>query len=75
MTPEAENQSHPGGIMPKPLSPLDEIPPPRAIHAHMGELYRELSLLRRLLRLSQQAETRSPSRPASPDAKEVRRAD
>jgi hypothetical protein len=36
-------------------SPLDQIPPPQAIHQHMGLLYRQLALLRRLLRLSQAA--------------------
>jgi hypothetical protein len=39
-------------------SPLDRLPPPRDIHAHMGELYRELALLRRLLRLAQSARER-----------------
>jgi hypothetical protein len=37
-------------------SPLDQLPSPLEIHAHMGRLYRELSLLRRLLRLSQTAQ-------------------
>jgi hypothetical protein len=32
---------------------LDRLPPPREIHARMGELQRELVLLRRMLRLSQ----------------------
>ena len=32
---------------------LTRIPPPREIHSHMGRLYRELAILRRLLRLSQ----------------------
>jgi hypothetical protein len=36
-------------------SPIDLLPPPRVIHSRMGKLYRELGLLRRLLRLSQQA--------------------
>lgn len=36
-------------------SPLDHLPPPPVIHARMGRLYRELTLLRRLLRLSQAA--------------------
>jgi hypothetical protein len=36
-------------------SPLDRLPTPPAIHQHMGRLYRELALLRRLLRLSQAA--------------------
>jgi hypothetical protein len=36
-------------------SPLDRLPPPPAIHERMGCLYRELALLRRLLRLSQAA--------------------
>jgi hypothetical protein len=34
---------------------LDKLPPPPVIHRHMGQLYRELTLLRRLLRLSQAA--------------------
>ncbi len=34
-------------------SPLTQLPPPPAIHQRMGCLYRELALLRRLLRLSQ----------------------
>jgi hypothetical protein len=33
--------------------PLTQLPPPSAIHQRMGALYRELTLLRRLLRLSQ----------------------
>jgi hypothetical protein len=36
-------------------SPLEQLPPPVVIHRRMGHLYRELTLLRRLLRLSQQA--------------------
>jgi hypothetical protein len=36
-------------------SPLDALPPPPAIHARIGQLYRELALLRRLLRLAQAA--------------------
>ena len=36
-------------------SPLDLLPPPPSIHERMGCLYRELALLRRLLRLSQAA--------------------
>ena len=39
-------------------SPLDRLPPPPEIHQHMGRLYRELALLRRLLRLSQSAQER-----------------
>jgi hypothetical protein len=34
------------------MSPLDRLPDPTEIHAHMGRLYRELALLRRLLRLT-----------------------
>jgi hypothetical protein len=34
-------------------SPLTQLPPPLVIHQRMGRLYRELALLRRLLRLSQ----------------------
>jgi hypothetical protein len=37
-------------------SPLDQLPTPSAIHERMGTLYRELMLLRRLLRLSQAAQ-------------------
>ena len=36
-------------------SPLRELPPPTIIHKRLGLLYRELALLRRLLRLSQAA--------------------
>jgi hypothetical protein len=43
---------------------LDQLPPPPVIHRHMGRLYRELTLLRRLLRLSQSArKERSNERP------------
>jgi hypothetical protein len=34
-------------------SPLYQLPPPTLIHQYIGRLYRELTLLRRLLRLSQ----------------------
>jgi hypothetical protein len=34
---------------------LDQLPAPAVVHGHMGRLYRELALLRRLLRLSQAA--------------------
>jgi hypothetical protein len=34
-------------------SPLTQLPQPPVIHQRIGRLYRELSLLRRLLRLSQ----------------------
>ncbi len=37
------------------MSPLNQIPPPTVIHAEIGRLYRQLALLRRLLRLSQAA--------------------
>ena len=36
-------------------SPLDHLPPPPTVHRHMGQLYRQLALLRRLLRLTQAA--------------------
>jgi hypothetical protein len=36
-------------------SPLNQLPPPLTIRERMGRLYRELALLRRLLRLSQAA--------------------
>jgi hypothetical protein len=55
-------------------SPLDRLPPPPVIHRHMGRLYRELALLRRLLRLSQAArdERRGPqSDPQSAGRQEV----
>jgi hypothetical protein len=35
--------------------PLDQLPPPPAIHERIGRLYRELALLRRLLRISKAA--------------------
>jgi hypothetical protein len=41
-------------------SPLDQLPPPLVIHQHMGRLYRQLALLRRLLRLSQAARADHP---------------
>ena len=45
-------------------SALDQLPPPPVIHQQMGRLYRELSLLRRLLRLSQAArQERASERP------------
>jgi hypothetical protein len=50
-------------------SPLDQLPPPPAIHERMGRLYRELSLLRRLLRLSQAARQERTPEPA--DRQEV----
>jgi hypothetical protein len=34
-------------------SPLANLPSPVVVHERMGRLYRELTLLRRLLRLSQ----------------------
>jgi hypothetical protein len=34
-------------------SPLEKLPPPVIVHQRIGQLYRELALLRRLLRLSQ----------------------
>lgn len=34
---------------------IDQLPSPVAIHARMGQISRELTLLRRLLRLSQAA--------------------
>ena len=36
-------------------SPLGRLPSPVTIRQHMGRLYKELALLRRLLRISQQA--------------------
>jgi hypothetical protein len=55
--------------MPVNDSPLSTIPPPRVIHARMGELYRELALLRRLLRLSQAArQEQAAERHGSPTA-------
>jgi hypothetical protein len=36
-------------------SPIRQLPPPPVIHERIGQLYRELALLRRLLRLSQAA--------------------
>lgn len=45
---------------------LSQLPQPSAIRQHMGRLYRELVLLRRLLRLSQavRAEREQQSEPA-----------
>jgi hypothetical protein len=52
-------------------SPIQHLPPPPVIHAYMGRLYRELALLRRLLRLSQAArKEHGGRRPA--DREEVR---
>jgi hypothetical protein len=42
-------------------SPLDHLPAPGDLHTYMGRLYRELALLRRLLRLAQTAKERNPS--------------
>jgi hypothetical protein len=52
-------------------SPLDQLPSPPVIHRHMGRLHRELSLLRRLLRLSQAARDERTPEPA--DRQEVSR--
>jgi hypothetical protein len=52
-------------------SPLDRLPLPPVIHQHMGRLYRELALLRRLLRLSQAA--RQERNPEPADRREVSR--
>jgi hypothetical protein len=41
--------------MPGYNSPLKQIPPPKTIHAYIGQLLRELALCRRLMRLSQTA--------------------
>lgn len=46
-------------------SPLDQLPPPPLIHERMGRLYRELALLRRLLRLSQAAREERATEPAN----------
>jgi hypothetical protein len=37
-------------------SPIEQLPPPLTIHQRIGQLCRELTLLRRLLRLSQAAQ-------------------
>jgi hypothetical protein len=50
-------------------SPLDRLPSPENIHQRMGRLYRELDLLRRLLRLSQAARDERTRR--APVAQEV----
>lgn len=50
---------------PKEPSPLDRLPTPTEIHAHMGRLYRELALLRRLFRLAQTARDQHDNRPAA----------
>jgi hypothetical protein len=52
-------------------SPLKQLPPPPVIHRHIGRLYRELGLLRRLLRLSQAA--RQERTPEPTDRREVGR--
>jgi hypothetical protein len=44
-------------------SPLDQLPAPPTIHERMGRLYRELALLRRLLRLSQAAHANQANTP------------
>lgn len=49
-------------------SPLDRLPRPIEIHSHMGRLYRELAMLRRLLRLSQSVEAQE-----RPESDETRR--
>lgn len=53
----------------EPHSPLDQIPLPGVIHRHMGQLYRELRLLRRLLRLSQAAQEEQRKQDEHPEAK------
>jgi hypothetical protein len=49
-----------------PDSLLNRLPPPLVIHARMGQLYRELALLRRLMRLSQAARDERERRAATP---------
>jgi hypothetical protein len=48
---------------------LDQLPPPTTIHRQIGQLYRELALLRRLLRLSQAARENRTTEPT--DRREV----
>jgi hypothetical protein len=49
---------------------LDQLPQPLVIHQHMGRLYRQLALLRRLLRLSKAARQERRTEPT--DSEEVR---
>ncbi len=56
-------------------SPLDHLPAPGDIHTYMGRLYRELALLRRLLRLAQTAQARNTSSNRSEHRREVYHAD
>jgi hypothetical protein len=51
---------------------LKRLPPPAVIHQQMGRLYRELALLRRLMRLSQAArEERGRNQSGHSEAKGV----
>jgi hypothetical protein len=61
--------------MPANQSPLDDLPLPREIHSHMGRLYQELALLRRLLRLSQTVQTRASRDEKCEPAREIPHAD
>ncbi|HKI32955.1 MAG TPA: hypothetical protein VKA46_13975 [Gemmataceae bacterium] len=49
---------------------LEQLPAPAVVHQQMGRLYRQLALLRRLLRLSQAA--RDERTPQPTDRQEVR---
>lgn len=55
-------------------SPIDQLPPPQVIHGRMGQLLRELNLLRRLLRLCQAAQ-QERARRGSAQTEEARYAD
>lgn len=48
---------------------LDRLPSPDDIHASLGRLYREAALMRRLLRLTQAAQSREqpPQQPDRPE--------
>jgi hypothetical protein len=46
-------------------TPLQQLPAPVTVRNRMGQLYRELALLRRLLRLSQAARDELPSERSS----------
>lgn len=50
--------------------PLSQLPPPLAVHRRMGTILRELRLLRRLLRLSQEArQERTSERPMTQEGR------
>lgn len=48
-------------MAPQTASPLEQLPPPAAIHERIGQLARELAFLRRLMRLSQAVRRERPA--------------